>query len=420
MKNDKKYLWISKWYKWFSLVEIIISVAIIAILWAISTISLVNWLNNSKDAKRLGDMNTLITALENYIYSNNEYPMPDKYIEINYNTGNLWYQWYAWSSVSKKLSLKSEPTDPSNGSYYTYSITNDKNDFQLMSFLEWDNSQVGILNNKSYAADLTKRNVAVKGDRLGTFIRTSDKTPVQDIMTSLDVKSYVWDVTFYFKTNESVRSVGNSIITNLSAYRPTISYFDENLGLYLNLDEWWWIVLNDRSLNIMNWQVTYGSKWVEWIYNKWLYFDGTNTWTISDTTNSNIDLTWAVTISLWINAAKNPTSNAIILDKWWVYWIQQLTNWNISAYINSTATAASYALTNKAWQNITYTYDRTSIKLYLNWNLVATTAYTLATSTNDASLTIWSANFNGTIDEVRIYKKVLTNDEIKSLYNSFK
>jgi hypothetical protein len=61
------------------------------------------------------------------------------------------------------------------------------------------------------------------------------------------------------------------------------------------------------------------------------------------------------------------------------------------------------------------TYDKTNIKLYLDGVQVASQAYTTAISTNDSTLTIGKA-FTGEIDDVQIYNRALSADEIWSYY----
>ena len=77
----------------------------------------------------------------------------------------------------------------------------------------------------------------------------------------------------------------------------------------------------------------------------------------------------------------------------------------ISADIDNVMTYHLYALT----------YDKTNIKLYLDGVQVATQAYTTAITANDSTLTI-GKNFTGEIDDVSIYNRALSADEIWAYY----
>ena len=77
------------------------------------------------------------------------------------------------------------------------------------------------------------------------------------------------------------------------------------------------------------------------------------------------------------------------------------------------------------WQNIVFTYDGTNIRSYLNGSLkdsYAIALNTLNTGTmkiGDApNVTAQYRYFNGSIDDVRIYNRALTQDDVTQLYNN--
>lgn len=83
-------------------------------------------------------------------------------------------------------------------------------------------------------------------------------------------------------------------------------------------------------------------------------------------------------------------------------------------------------LVSNEWINITYTHDNNFAKLYLNGILVATTNVTGGLSFNN--LPMWfgarpaaggnSSFFNGKLDDIGIWNRALTQQEITALYNS--
>jgi hypothetical protein len=76
------------------------------------------------------------------------------------------------------------------------------------------------------------------------------------------------------------------------------------------------------------------------------------------------------------------------------------------------------------WTHIAATYDGLRLKLYMNGNLESTKDVTGGICTNDMPIYIGcnvfysGENFNGIIDEVRIYNYALTEDEIKTAMHS--
>ena len=71
------------------------------------------------------------------------------------------------------------------------------------------------------------------------------------------------------------------------------------------------------------------------------------------------------------------------------------------------------------WSHLATTYDGANQRLYVNGVLIATQALTGKIATAPGALriggdSIWGEHFRGLIDEVRVYNRALTVDEIKS------
>jgi len=83
----------------------------------------------------------------------------------------------------------------------------------------------------------------------------------------------------------------------------------------------------------------------------------------------------------------------------------------------------NYIKTNN-WYTLIYTYDGQVLKLYVNNQLVNSIVATTSFAPNSTDLFIGKTpsikfpyNFNGVIDEIRIYNRALSPDEILSLTN---
>jgi hypothetical protein len=72
-----------------------------------------------------------------------------------------------------------------------------------------------------------------------------------------------------------------------------------------------------------------------------------------------------------------------------------------------------------AWTHLAATYDGAALRLYVNGALASTRAMTGPITASASPLriggnTIWGEFFNGVIDELRIYNRALTAQEIQS------
>jgi hypothetical protein len=76
------------------------------------------------------------------------------------------------------------------------------------------------------------------------------------------------------------------------------------------------------------------------------------------------------------------------------------------------------------WSLLTTVYDGTNMSLYVNGTLSAQVASTLNPPANNGSLVFGSpeqggyANFNGSLEDIRLYSRALSASEISSLYNT--
>jgi len=146
--------------------------------------------------------------------------------------------------------------------------------------------------------------------------------------------------------------------------------------------------------------------------------------------NANvIDATGAFSISMWINAndistiqylfCANTTNNidlGINSDSQGVgkiVWTVYNTSYS---YLISTTT-----ITTNTWYNIVVTYNNGSRELFINGVSQGTATKTLVESSIEPTLgyrnTGGSVRFNGKIDQVRIFDRAITSDEVETLYN---
>lgn len=141
----------------FTFVELIIVTVILAILWAIWFSSFVWNLSYSRDSQRKAAFGQIMASMKLYNKNKWSYPIPEDYFSItNWATSNVVVlQWKLWPNVWLST-LDEIPLDPEAGVPYFYSITKNKQDFQIAWTLENDDVPKSILiwSYKSVAKDV--------------------------------------------------------------------------------------------------------------------------------------------------------------------------------------------------------------------------------------------------------------------------
>ncbi|MBI3588223.1 LamG domain-containing protein [Candidatus Micrarchaeota archaeon] len=139
------------------------------------------------------------------------------------------------------------------------------------------------------------------------------------------------------------------------------------------------------------------------------------------------------TIAAWINPRVVTGSNHVILTKEGVsgtftgYFLYQqsaevYTGFGDGAAFKSQTTTSSPLRAN-AWQQVVVTWNGSQISTYVNGTVVQTSVLTLNPATNGQNLVIGQndangAFFDGLVDDVKIWNRSLSADEVVHLYNS--
>ncbi len=108
----------------------------------------------------------------------------------------------------------------------------------------------------------------------------------------------------------------------------------------------------------------------------------------------------------------------------------QVTNGTARCFINNPSNqvvnlSSNSALTDNTWQLITCTFDGSTIKVYVDGVFKNSTSQTGPIADTSNVLRIgqqksgFTRTFNGSIDDVRVYNRVLGADEIQQLYDSY-
>jgi len=164
-------------------------------------------------------------------------------------------------------------------------------------------------------------------------------------------------------------------------------------------------------------------------YGPALWFDGVNDY-VNCGNDASLNPTKAITVETWAKldvAAADETSYFPIIRRNSAYllraeskisgnkfsfFIYDGTSWELGAYSN-------FQPTSGVWYHVVGTYDRQHVKIYVNGKLRGSAARTEAIQSTGTNTVVgfWNNEyFQGFIDEVRIYNRALSAEEIKNLY----
>jgi len=165
-------------------------------------------------------------------------------------------------------------------------------------------------------------------------------------------------------------------------------------------------------------------------FNSSLSFDGTDDYIDLGNDSSIKDFTNQISVSAWAkyNAyGGGGQSYSVIAVKGspWTFLMENPSNkirfrLTVGGLDRNAADSETHEL--NRWYHFVGTYDGANIKIYKDGTLVGTTPITGNLAVNDVSAKIGTYqgtnyNFNGQIDDVRIYNYALTLEQIKLLYN---
>ena len=170
----------------FTLVELIVVITIVGILSTIGFVAYSGYLGWARDGNRIASLTKLSDSLQTYAASKS-LPLPDDAINIyaNGTSNQIAYQWKLGENVLETIDFTNGGKDPKDDAYYTYYLTNDRKNLQLLAFLEEDSVAMSPFS-QSFAADYSTRFPKVYGKKLGVILyndtaSANHNKPIEDL-----------------------------------------------------------------------------------------------------------------------------------------------------------------------------------------------------------------------------------------------
>jgi hypothetical protein len=145
--------------------------------------------------------------------------------------------------------------------------------------------------------------------------------------------------------------------------------------------------------------------------------------------NDKLDITGAFSFGFWFKTPGAPESDCGIFDKLGAYGVRHAGTAGANDHkfyflVNGTIRATSgTAFNDDAWHLGIFVYNLTTAKIYVDLVEDGTGNYSTAVASNAAVIAIGSRTdissyYNGLLDEVFLFDKALSADEMEWLYNS--
>jgi type II secretory pathway pseudopilin PulG len=180
---------------WFTIVELIVVITILSILWTVGFLSYHGYRTTARDSVRLADISTIEKSLHLYQQRNWTLPPPSNPFNINYSWSIVWTQWTFWKSMIRNIQNISEaPKDPISWLEYTYSILNNKREFQIAGILEWWDTALNspYLINHAYVDSKRSAKAMVKWNYNGQLAKVTSGSTTYILAVPTIIS---WDIT---------------------------------------------------------------------------------------------------------------------------------------------------------------------------------------------------------------------------------
>ena len=374
----------------------------------------------------------------------------------------LTYRGICWGTSTNPTVADSSVQDGATGegSYISYLTNLISNTTYYVRAFAYNSEGLSYGNNVNFTTEsgLTAPVVTTAGiTDVSLYTATSGGTVVDDGGSTITARGICWDTTSNPTIASGDGSTGNgtgegtfvSYLTNLTpatyyyvrayainsqgtSYGSNIGFTTNSRTLLTDLVSYW--KLDEESGTVYdsfgtnNGTVTGATYSQTGKINTGLYFDAANE-IINCGTGTSLRITEEITLSAWIklSATQNTYPRIVGKESGYGMYVSSVTG-NLRWYdgvndveVNS---ISSFDLRDNSWHLVTTTYDKTAIRGYVDASPVGTFSYTGSlTDVPAIPLTIGNRVAGdrytvGTIDEVGIWSRALSPNEISQLYNA--
>jgi hypothetical protein len=259
------------------------------------------------------------------------------------------------------------------------------------------------------------------------FDESLNEVPFKFVNQTFCPSGYLQKAVLFFEVNVSANSSRKLQIFFYNSTKVRLKNYENfsSLIMWLTFDEGFGSIAYDYSGNSNNGILRNGTTvcggidacplWVDGKFGKAISFDGVDDWI--EVSNSHLLNPSLITISLW--AKVSSFGNSILLSKN-SYRLSIDSGGYVQFYINETYVNSSFPLSVSTWQNVVGRFNGSNIEIFINTINAGSKSYNLSIPSNSLNLSIaaWQLTsfFNGSIDDVRIYNRALTDEEILSHY----
>lgn len=232
---------------------------------------------------------------------------------------------------------------------------------------------------------------------------------------------------FMYYGNPSAQAVSNATNT-------FVRVIDSNSPVKgsWHLDEGSGTTAYDRSGNGNNGTLYNSPTWVDGKFGEALSFDGSNDYVQTPIVSNTLT---DFTMEAWVKASSVPGDRRIVMGSGWQY-----NDWYIGINLGSSTgaparkwlfwvagnseiayLAAPDEIVAGDWYYLVATYQGTTGKFYINGDSIGSFTFTRKTDTNPFRIGCSNSKeyFNGLVDEVRVYNRALTSEEVSDLYQNY-
>ncbi len=221
----------------FTLVELIVVITILAVLATVAFISFQGYTSSSRDAVRLADLKNISKSFEINRTKDIDFPLPDKKVDISASGTIFQYQWELSQNILESdLNIFDGGLDPVTKKPYGYAVNAARNKFQVIWFLENQESVANISQNAVFA-DNTDKFVKTSWNKLWIILdETTNEIIIQSgSLTEIDIQTNTQNYALIM--DDFIQISENNLLKNQLSYK--INFQESCKAIILSWNSKW-------------------------------------------------------------------------------------------------------------------------------------------------------------------------------------